>query len=322
MYMTMKELAKLANVSVSTVSKAFSGAEDVSDETKAHIFAVANEYGCYGMFYKGKYQKPIIAIIYPEILSQYYTQFINYLSHLIEEGGGICVTATDNFNKETQAELVEYFISYLKVDGIIALPLRNKLKKAYDTPIVSLFSSADDRVDLVHNNVNQAVKAAAQLLIDYGHRSIAFLGENLTTLKEEAVQAALQQHGIDLTVIRSSARFEKAGKDGVRQLLESGQPFTALVCAYDNIAYGAIKELKKHGLRVPEDVSIIGMDNNIVSGYTETSLTSIDFNPEGACQSAWELLQKKLRNPYFKAPQTIQLKSSLVIRESVRRIEK
>ena len=55
--MTMKELAKLANVSVSTVSKAFAEADDVSEETKNHIFNIAKEYGCYGKFFKGKYSK-------------------------------------------------------------------------------------------------------------------------------------------------------------------------------------------------------------------------------------------------------------------------
>ena len=60
MRMTMNELAKLANVSVSTVSKAFSDADDVSEDTKDLVFAIAKEQGCFGKFYKGKYHKKII----------------------------------------------------------------------------------------------------------------------------------------------------------------------------------------------------------------------------------------------------------------------
>jgi DNA-binding LacI/PurR family transcriptional regulator len=59
--MTMRELAKLANVSASTVSKAFHGAKDISQETREHIFAVARQYGCYGTFYQGRYNKKVIA---------------------------------------------------------------------------------------------------------------------------------------------------------------------------------------------------------------------------------------------------------------------
>ena len=67
--MTMRELARLANVSVSTVSKAFADADDVCRETKEHIFRIARETGCYGKFYKGKYSKKIYAIICSELIS-------------------------------------------------------------------------------------------------------------------------------------------------------------------------------------------------------------------------------------------------------------
>lgn len=115
----MKELAKLANVSPSTASKAFSGAEDVNEETRQHIFAVAKESGCYNRFFKGKFPKPIIAIIYPEIISQYYVRFVKVLSDLIEASGGICIVATDDFQEKKQEELIDYFCSYLNVDGIL-----------------------------------------------------------------------------------------------------------------------------------------------------------------------------------------------------------
>ena len=60
MVITMRELAKLCNVSISTVSKAFLDADDVSSNTKKHIFEIAKENGCYGKFYKGKYHKKIM----------------------------------------------------------------------------------------------------------------------------------------------------------------------------------------------------------------------------------------------------------------------
>ena len=115
MFMTMKELAKLANVSVSAVSKAFSEADDISAETKEHIFSLAKEYGCYGRFYKGKYHKKVIAIICPELLNGIYTCVVNCLRELIEAADGMCVVSADNFSASKQAELIDYYISYLKV---------------------------------------------------------------------------------------------------------------------------------------------------------------------------------------------------------------
>ena len=65
--MTMRELAKLANVSVSTVSKAFHDAEDISEETRNLVFETAKQYGCFGKFYKVKFPKQVIAFICPEL---------------------------------------------------------------------------------------------------------------------------------------------------------------------------------------------------------------------------------------------------------------
>ena len=85
MVMTMRELAKLCNVSISTVSKAFLDADDVSSNTKKHIFEIAKENGCYGKFYKGKYHKKIIGVICPELEGLYYTGFITELKRLMEK---------------------------------------------------------------------------------------------------------------------------------------------------------------------------------------------------------------------------------------------
>ena len=88
--MTMRDLAKLANVSVSTVSKAFREADDVSPQTREQIFALAKEQGCFGKYYKGRYHKKVVAIICPELLSDYYSRFTEGLREQIEKSGCMC----------------------------------------------------------------------------------------------------------------------------------------------------------------------------------------------------------------------------------------
>ena len=317
--MTQRELAKLANVSFSTVSKAFNNSDDISEETKNHIFRIAKQYGCYGEFFKGKYHKKIIAIICPEIVSSYYAEFIKYFQTLIEKNGDIPIISSDNFDKKTSDELIEYYASYMKVDGIIAFGLKSALKKGYTTPIVSVLSNISSSVDTVEVNFKSAVFDAVKLLDDYGHKKIAFLGEKLTTAKAELYKKAMKNIGnSNINVIESEHRFEAAGEDGVRQILTMGNSVTALICAYDNIAFGAIKELKKAGLRVPDDVSVIGMDNINTGKYTDTSLTTIDSNPEQVCTAAWNLLNEKIKNPYLSGKKEI-INAKLIIRESIAR---
>ena len=152
----MRELAKLANVSVSTVSKAFGDADDVCEETKERIFALAKQYGCYGKYYKGKFSKKVFAIICSELISNYYIGFVARLQATIEENGGIAVISADHFNTKKQAELIEYYASYLHVDGIVVFSLRSPVKKGYDIPIVSVFSSIDTNVDSVNISMDSA----------------------------------------------------------------------------------------------------------------------------------------------------------------------
>ena len=134
----------------------------------------------------------------------------------------------------------------------------------------------------------------------------------------EAVQLLARAEHRRVGKVVGVSRFETAGEDGVRQILTMGNSVTALICAYDNIAFGAIKELKKAGLRVPDDVSVIGMDNINTGKYADTSLTTIDSNPEQVCTAAWNLLNEKIKNPYLSGKKEI-INAKLIIRESIAR---
>lgn len=317
--MTMRELAKLANVSVSTVSKAFGGAADINSKTKERIFEIAREMGCYNKFYKGKYPKNIIAIICPEIISNHYASFVDRLRIQVEKDGNIALVATDNFSKQKQQELIDYFSSYLRVDGIIVFGLSSPLKKDYDTPIVSLFSSIDEKVDSIKTDIHSAMDDAVSLLLKYGHKNIAFLSEPLTEARVEIFKGATRRFNFEnATVIRCEGRFEEAGEDGIDKLINTSPDCTAIICAYDNIAFGAIKRLKTRGLSVPDDISVIGIDNIIMGKYAETSLTTIGVDVENICEKACEILQKKLKNPYFRTYEKIIIKEELILRETIK----
>ncbi len=313
--MTMQQLAKLAGVSVSTVSKAFKDAGDVGLDTKEKIFALAKEYGCYGKFYKSKFHKKIYAIIFPEIESAYYNDYVRRLQNIIEQNDGIAIISTDNFDKVKQAELIEYYASFLNVDGIFIISLQTELKKGYDTPVVSLMSSRS-KDDSINTDIHRAMSDAVELLTKNGHKNIAFLGESLTRSKARMFCDICRLPYECDNVIVSEFRFQEAGQDGAKRLLDKKTKYTAIICAYDNIAYGAINYLKSCGISVPDDISVIGIDNINFSQYAETPLTTIDYNAEAICKSAWELMTKKVKNKYYKNKNVIY-PARLVLRDSV-----
>lgn len=315
--MTMRELARLANVSVSAVSKAFSDAEDIGADTKNHIFNVAKEYGCYNKFFKGKYPKPIIAVIAPEINSAHYSTYIEVLQRIIEQSGAIMQVSSYEFDKERQNELIDYYSNYLKVDGIIVFSMGASDIKEFETPIVSLFSSQNENVEAVGLDLRPAFKNAIKLLKELGHKNIAFASEGLTRGKEKMFcEYYIPKNEKDYIFV-SDKRFEQAGTDCAERILASPIPFTAIICAYDDIAVGVIRYLTEKGYNVPKDFSVIGIDNISVSRYLENSLTTLDPRYEELCSAAWSLLQKKMKNRYYKAKEPISFTAELVVRDSV-----
>jgi len=318
---TMRELARLANVSVSTVSKAFGDADDVCSETKERIFQIAKEYGCFGKYYKGKFSKKVYAIICPELVSNFYIGFVERLKNVIEENGGIVTVSADSFNDKKQAELIEYFASYLHVDGIVVFGLKSKLKKGYDIPVVSIFSSKDPTVDSVQTDFAIAMHEAIELLAANGHQKIVFVGEKKTSEKADCFCNACRCFpSLSPSVYESTCRFEKAGQEAVEHLFAHEQPPTALVCAYDYIAIGAMKALRERGISVPEQVSVIGADNISSAEYAEVPLTTIDSMPDKICDAVWDLLLKKQKNKYYHAHCDIIFKATLIIRDSVAKV--
>lgn len=314
--MTMKELAALANVSLSTVSKAFHDAEDISAGTKELIFDIAKKHGCYGKYYKGKYAKTVVAIICPELESAYYNAYVEKLQKLIKKNGGIALVSSYDFEGDAQEELLDYYVSHLKVDGVFVLGMQSPLKKGYDVPVIALLTASANIKDSINVDLATPIQNALNYLDNLGHKNIVFAGETLTRSKEAQFLNSIQTLSGTYRTIRSPYRFERAGEDCARQILDLTDLPTAIVCAYDNIAIGLIRYLNSHGYSVPEDFSVIGMDNIHASQYLEHPLTSIDSNPDEVCAIALDLFQKKQQNSYYRLSQRIIVTGQLIIRES------
>ncbi|MBR5539010.1 MAG: substrate-binding domain-containing protein, partial [Clostridia bacterium] len=192
------------------------------------------------------------------------------------------------------------------------------LKRGYDVPIVSLFSSVDAKVDTVNINIGKSMDEAVNALNARGHKKIAFISEKLTSLRAALYKVAMYKaENTDIILAVSNERFEKAGVEGIKTLFAKRSDITAVICAYDYIAFGAIKQLKKMGLRVPEDVSVVGIDNISTSEYAETSLSTIGCNPREVSHIVYNLIKEKLKNPYFRSKQEIMINAQFILRESI-----
>jgi len=319
--MNLNTLAKLAGVSVATVSKAFSGSEEISRETRDRIFSIAREHGCFDKYNKNKFDKKVIAVIAPELSSDYYTAFLTILDREIGAQGGIMTVSQSDFSPERTAELFSYYASYCKADGIIVIGSGNLIQNPFLIPAVCIGGSGGvDHVDSIRMDQRRAMEDAILHLKRRGHTHIGFVGERLTVSKGESLCEILQE--LDLPVHRewiriSDQRFQQAGVSVMEEWLAEGAPLpTAIVAAYDYIAIGVIQTLKKHGMSVPRDISVIGSDDIAVAPYLETSLSTIRSHTDTACRMAVEMIMKKIENPHYSPRQAITLYSEFIPRET------
>ena len=324
--MNLSTIAKLAEVSVSTVSKAFSGSEEISERTKEKIFEIARQNGCFEKYFKHKYDKKVIGVIYPEVLGGSYPVIMELLDRLIRERGGLMVASATGFSEERRRELFNYYSTYGNVDGIIVMSSYKGLSSNTGVPFVALFDRGrNDKVDAIQCDVRASMVEAVKCLKEYGHTRIGFAGEKLTRGRVEDYRYAMKKAGLyirasDIKI--SNKRFEEAGIESMDSWLEEKDPPTAILAAYDNIAMGVIKSIRKKGLRVPEDFSVIGIDDMPLAPYTDTSLSSIRTFREEACRMAVDLLMKKIDNQYYTSPREMIIASELVLRDSVGRCMK
>ncbi|MBQ6824497.1 MAG: LacI family DNA-binding transcriptional regulator [Clostridia bacterium] len=316
--MTLRDLATEAGVSVSTVSKAFKNSPEISNDTRERIFKIARQQGCFHKYYQEQYPNKVVAVICPEIKSNHYSEQVEYLQNKLAGRGIEVLIATDDFNATKQQHIISLLAEHTKVDGIIVYELRAPVPKGLEIPLVSIGTSEGiHHTDAIRGNQKKNFSTAINHLRELGHRKIAFIGEPLTQTSLEAFQQIMQNYELESDlVVTAEGRFEEAGKDGVRRLLEIGKPFTAIFCAYDYIAIGAIKELKKYGLQVPKDISVVGNNNIRTAGHLDKGLTTIDQSKEAFCDLACELLTKKIENPYYCSGTNIEISGSLIVRET------
>ena len=318
--MNLNTLAKLAGVSVGTVSKAFSGSPDISAETKDRILSLAREYGCFDKYNKNKFSKKVIAVICPELNSDYYNAFITLLNDEIRKQGNIMTVSVSEFSAERERELFAYYSSYCKADGIIVVNPHDTIDNPLMIPAVAIGPEAvGEHIDAIHSTMALAIDNAIAYLKENGHTDIGFVGEELTVGKLLHFEEAMQKQGLPVKEQRikiSTERFELAGVGAVEEWLAEGSLPTAILAAYDYIAIGVIKRLRQNGIRVPEDISVIGMDDIAHAPYLETSLSSIRTHADDACRIAVRLIEKKIENPYYSAREKITVSSEFIPRAS------
>ena len=288
--MTPKQLAKLANVSHSTASKALRYSKELNDETIELVNRVARENGYFLQQKKQRLaamkHRPLkFAIICPEIVSVHYASIATELNDILWEQNAIAQIHVCNFDDETEREIMLRCLEAADINGVISLSQRHS---QFDLrfPTVRMSNAPTDSVGFDYTG---GMRKALLYLKEAGHRKIGFIGEKLTTPKRDTFLALTDELGLSADpgcIIDSDRRFEAAGFHAVAGLLASGRELpTAVMTAYDEIAFGAVSALLQHGYRVPQDISVVGLNNVPAAAYFPVPLTTIGFDTDRLCRT-------------------------------------
>ena len=328
---TVHEVARVAGVSAATVSRFLNGTAKVSDEKRQAIESVIEQLN-----YKPNVlarnlktgSSRTIGVLTQSLVSGYFADAMAGIDDALQGSGYAPLIVSGHWHADEEAERIELLIAR-RVDGLVILSGKLKdeqiLALSQRVPIVAFGRALNGEraYGFCLDNYRGACEAVEHL-VQHGHRDIAFIAgpaDHQDALARLAgYRDTLARRGIpeQPALVVEGDFQEKAGLAAVEQLLDSGQRFTALFAANDLMAYGARLALYRRGIRVPEDISVIGFDDLHSSMYTTPPLTTVrqPLFDVGRCLGR-AIVGMIAREPL--ADEVPEL--SLVVRESVRRLD-
>ena len=327
---TIKDVAKRAGVSVATVSRVLNDYDNVRGKTAQKVKDAIEELDYHPNFL-GRTLRRLetmkILVVLPTISNQFYSRVVKGIQIAALAAGYHPVIATTNGDPAVEKEFIDMAKRKL-VDGTIFLNTTMQAEElskfAEGYPAVAACELVQGaQISSVSIDDYRAALDAARFLIRMGHRRIAFVGAgqlyNSSQLREKGYRAALEEASLPyLPELTLSEGFSfNAGRRAARRILDMEEKPDAVFATSDSAAIGVISELGRSGVKVCEDISVMGFDNNQIAEYYNPPLTTVSQPQFDIGQEALRLLINKIQNPACENEQ-ILLPHRLEIRDSVR----
>lgn len=304
-YPSSTEVAKLAGVSQSAVSRTFTAGASVSERTRKKVIKAAEALG-YSPNILPKIlltnRSRLVAIVIGEMSNPYYARVLEEFSRVLQDQGNqvlLCAVDHGEYVDDAIPSLAGY-----RVDGIItAHPILSEEAAAQcekiGVPIV-LFNGRvrSNWVSSVCCDNSAAGRDVADLFLKYGAKRFGYIAGGQETLANQERSAGfinrLKENGIsDIESISGNFRYDD-GYQAALKLMEQKRPPQAIFCANDMMAFGAIDALRHEaGVRVPQEVMVAGFDDIPVAAWASYSLTTVRQEVEQMVQAAVQILQRK-----------------------------
>ncbi len=328
MGVSIKDIARAAGVSHSTVSRALADSPLVAEETKRRVRRLAKEMGyspsaiARSLVTKRTYT---VGLVVTTIADPFVSEVVRGIEETALDNGYSVILCDSNAESQREITAVRT-LREKRVDGIIVTASRVgnlylPMLEEVEVPIVLINNQREGRYvySVATDNIHGG-EMATEHLLELGHRRIGYIagpeGASSSRARLEGYKRALRAHNVEFApdLIASGNGRVEGGEQGMRQLLSISPPPTAVFCYNDMTAIGAISEAKRMGLRIPQDISVVGFDDIAFAAYVDPPLTTVEQRKYEMGQMAMEMLLDILAGA--DAVSDITLQGRLVVRKS------
>ncbi len=321
-YVTLKDIAKAAGVSINTVSRALNGKPDVNAQTRQRVMEAANALGYVPnkSALSLKTQKThIIGVLIEDNANPFWAEVLKGVETIARKNGYHVILANTSRNYEDEIEGIQFLLER-RVDGFLIAPNQKKYDdllelKKLGIPYVVMGRHVEELgVPMVYSDEIKGGYQATVHLIERGCRKVAFVGTNsyntASSERYEGYKRALVESGLEMDeklVKRYGIEIE-GGYRSAKDLLKSGVEFDGVFAYNDLMAFGVIKALKEVKIEIPQEVKIVGYDDIPYSSMITPSLTTMRIKKQLMGRVAFEL--------FLNPEDRVVLDTELVVRES------
>lgn len=307
---SLKDLADKLGVSIATVSRALRNSHEVGEEMTQKVKQLAKELNYRPNPFAQSLRKEaprVIGVIVPNLVTHYYAAVLDGIEDYASKLGYSVISANSHENHEREAQALDNFLN-MHVEGIIACLAQDTTDYSHfeqlhkmGVPLVFFARCClEDMFSQVVGNGDVAAQEATQHMIETGSRRVAFIGGpnhlDMVRRRKHGYLEALRENRIlidrDL-VVCDKIDFDVA-RNATLRLLEGENPPDAILAFNDIITYAAFDAIKSKGLRIPEDVAIIGFTDGDTAAFVTPRLTAIMDQAHVQGTKACQLLMKSI----------------------------
>lgn len=331
MKITLKEIAKMAGVSPSTVSRVINNSKPVNEDIRKRVLGILKEMNYLPYMAQNstpKQDRNLIGVICPQYSNTVLDDLIVGINNVCKLYGFDTVIGLSDSTMENELHYIDLFSNQLAVQGIIFMGNQWEdrhleiVQKNY-TPVVLVGQiSSLPSIPSVHVDNTTASYEAVTYLIQNGHRQIAMILSNTgETIREDRFQGyknALADAGISINEkwVAESELSVEGGSRAMKEILRHDPKPTAVFCSTDSMAIGALTYLTDRGYKVPEDISVFGFDGIALSKLIRPRLSTVEYSAIEIGMTATRNLIKLCKGEEENIAHHINVIHHLVPRES------